>query len=178
MKFTPYNDAEKVVKELLESLRSKYQDNLETSMRESDFIFDLVQLMYYKFHKVNFKRGGSYIDFSDWIKNKIAIIIPKNEDDKFFQYAGTVALNYEKIELHPKRFSDFKPFITKYSWEGINCSSKIDDWEKFEKNNLTIALITLYTKEKEILPAYISKRNSTREKLLVLLMIPKEEKEG
>ena len=50
--------------------------------------------------------------------------------------------------------------------------------KKFEKNNLTIALITLYTKEKEILPAYISKRNSTREKLLVLLMIPKEEKEG
>ena len=46
IKFTPYNDAEKVVKELFESLRSKYQDNLETSMRESDFIFDLVQLMY------------------------------------------------------------------------------------------------------------------------------------
>ena len=46
IKFTPYNDAEEVVKELFESLRSKYQDNLETSMRESDFIFDLVQLMY------------------------------------------------------------------------------------------------------------------------------------
>ena len=46
IKFTPYNDAEKVVQELFESLRSKYQDNLETSMRESDFIFDLVQLMY------------------------------------------------------------------------------------------------------------------------------------
>ena len=130
MKFTPYNDAEKVVKELLESLRSKYQDNLETSMRESDFIFDLVQLMYYKFHQVNFKRGGSYIDFPDWIKNKIVIINPKNEDDNFFQYAGTVALNDEKIELHPKRFSDFKPFITKYSWEGINYSSKIEDWKK------------------------------------------------
>ena len=55
---------------------------------------------------MNFKRGGSYIDFPEWIKNKIAIINPKNEDDQFFQYAGTVALNYEKIELHPKRFSD------------------------------------------------------------------------
>ena len=130
IKFTPYNDAEKVVKELFESLHSKYQDNLETSMRESDFIFDLVQLMYYKFHQVNFKRGGSYIDFPDWIKNKIVIINPKNEDDNFFQYAGTVALNDEKIELHPKRFSDFKPFITKYSWEGINYSSKIEDWKK------------------------------------------------
>ena len=35
----------------------------------------------------------------------------------------------------------------------------------------------MYTKEKEILPAYISKHNSTREKEIVLLMIPNE-KEG
>ena len=33
-------------------------------MRGSDFIFDSVQLMYYKRHKVYFKHGGSY-------KNKI-----------------------------------------------------------------------------------------------------------
>ena len=26
--------------------------------------------MYYKFHKVNFKRAGSYIDSPDWIKKK------------------------------------------------------------------------------------------------------------
>ena len=31
--------------------------------------------------------------------------------------------------------------------------------KKFEKNNPTIALNILYTKEKEILPAYISKHN-------------------
>ena len=34
-------------------------------MRESDFIFDSVQIMYYKCHKVNFKRGGAYIDSPD-----------------------------------------------------------------------------------------------------------------
>ena len=38
----------------LVSLRSRYQDDLEKSMRESEFIFDSVQLMYYKCHKVNF----------------------------------------------------------------------------------------------------------------------------
>ena len=37
---------------LFESLRSRYQENLETSMRGSHFIFDSVQLMYYKCHKV------------------------------------------------------------------------------------------------------------------------------
>ena len=43
IKFTPYNDANEVVNELFESLRSKYQDNLETSIRGSDFIFDSVK---------------------------------------------------------------------------------------------------------------------------------------
>ena len=39
-------------------------------MRGSDFVFDSVQLMYYKYHKVNFKCGGSYIKSPDWIKSK------------------------------------------------------------------------------------------------------------
>ena len=48
IKFTPYNDANEVVNKLFESLRSRYQDNLETSLRGSDFIFDSVQPTYYK----------------------------------------------------------------------------------------------------------------------------------
>ena len=82
IKFTPYSDAIEVVDKMFVLLGSKYQVNLETSMRGKDFIFDTVQLMYYKCHKVNFKRGGSYIDSPDWIKNKEAIIDPKTEDDK------------------------------------------------------------------------------------------------
>ena len=66
-----------------ESFGSRYQGNLETSMRGSDFIFDSVQLMYYKCHK-KFRRVVSYIDSSDWIKNKKASINPKNKDDKCF----------------------------------------------------------------------------------------------
>ena len=48
IKFTPYSDANDVTEKLFKPLRSKYQDNLETSMKGSDFIFDSVQLMYYK----------------------------------------------------------------------------------------------------------------------------------
>ena len=62
MKFTVYNNANEVVNKLFKSLLSRYQDNLETSMTGSDFIFDSVQLMYYKFRKVNFRYSGSYID--------------------------------------------------------------------------------------------------------------------
>ena len=178
IKFTSYIDTIEVINELFESLRSRYQGNLGTSMRGSDFIFDSVQLMYNKCHKVNFKRGGSYIDSPDWIKKKKATINPKNTDDKCFQYAVTVALNYEEIKWNPERVSNITPFINKYNWKGTNYPSKIDDWKTFEKNNMTIALNILNVKEKEIHPAYISKHNSTREKQLILLMIANEEKEG
>ena len=147
-------------------------------MNGSGFIFDSVQLMYYKCHEVNFNRGDSYISPPGWIKKqKNQTINPKNEDDKCFQYA-IVALNYEEIKCDPERVSNIKPFVNKYNSEGINYPSKIDDWKKFEKNNPTIALHILYIKEKEILPAYISKHNSTREKQIILLMISNEEKEG
>ena len=56
VKFTSYNDANEAVDELFESLRSRYQGNLETSMEASEFIFDSVQLMYYRCHSVNFRR--------------------------------------------------------------------------------------------------------------------------
>ena len=45
--------------------------------------------------------------------------------------------------------------MKKCNSNGINSSSKIDDWKKLEKNNPTIALNVLYIKEKEICPAYI-----------------------
>ena len=90
IKFTSYNDANEVVNEVFESLCSRYQGNLETSMRGSDFIFDSVQLMYYKCHKVNFRHGDSYIDSPDWIKKKKATINLQNTDNTCFQYATTV----------------------------------------------------------------------------------------
>ena len=126
--------------------------------------------MYYKRHKVNFKRGGLYIDSPNWIKTKKATINPKNKDNKCFQYAATVALNFEEIESRPEGVSNIKPFINKYDWEGINYPSKLDNQKTFEKNNPTVALNILYTREKEICPAYISNHHSTRQKQIILLI--------
>ena len=70
IKCTSYNDANEVVNELFESLLWRYQNNLETSMRGSDFIFDSVRLKHSKCHKVNFKHDGSYIDSPHWLKTK------------------------------------------------------------------------------------------------------------
>ena len=39
-------------------------------------------------------------------------------------------------------------FTNKCGWEGINLPSEKDNWKKFEKNNVTIALNVLYAKKK------------------------------
>ena len=39
-------------------------------MRGKEFIFDSVQLMHYKCHRVNFRHGGSHVDSPDWIKKE------------------------------------------------------------------------------------------------------------
>ena len=145
-------------------------------MKGNDFIFDSVQIMYYKYHKVNFRRGGIYIDSPDWIKK--ATVNPKNEDNKCFQYAVTVALKFEEVTWNPERVSSIKLFINNYKWKGINYPSKIDNWKTLEKNNSTIVLNILYINKKEICLAYISKPNSTHEKQVTLLMIQNEEKQG
>ena len=41
-----------------------------------------------------------------------------------------------------------KPFIDKCNWERINYPSEKDDWKKFEKNHLTIALHFFRTQNK------------------------------
>ena len=38
---------------------------LEESTKGSEFFFDSVDLLYYKFHKISLNRSGSYIDHSD-----------------------------------------------------------------------------------------------------------------
>ena len=139
--------ANEVVDESFELLRSRYQINLETSMIGSDFIFDTVQLMHCKCHKIKSRHGGSYTDSPDWIKKKKAIINPKNEDHQCFQYPVTVALNYGEIELHPERLSNIKPFINKYNWKRINYLSKMDDWKTFEKIIKQLLLIFCISKK-------------------------------
>ena len=85
---------------------------------------------------------------------------------------------YNQIQVNTHPFIHIKPFINKYSWKIKNYLKKRDDWKIFQKNNTRIALNILYIKENEVRPAYISKINSNFEKQIILLMIPKEEKEG
>ena len=53
------DEADEVIKELFDSLKNRDQNNLK-SMKGSVFVFNYVHLMYYKCHKVNLNRGGSF----------------------------------------------------------------------------------------------------------------------
>ena len=86
------------MKDEADSFKKRYQNKLEESMKDSEFVFSYVHLLYYKCHKINPNCHGSDIDSPDRIKNKKATlnaIIKKN--NKYLQYAVTVALNHEEI---------------------------------------------------------------------------------
>ena len=108
------DEADEVIKELFVSFKNRYQNNLE-SMKGSEF--DYVQLLYCKCHKTN----------PNWIKNRKATINSINKkDNKRFQYALKITLNYEKIKKDLQR-NNKNPFINKYNFEGINFPSEKDD---------------------------------------------------
>ena len=44
------DEADEVIKEPFDSLKNSYQNNLE-SMKDSQFVFNYVHLLYYKCHK-------------------------------------------------------------------------------------------------------------------------------
>ena len=167
-------ETEDIINELFNTFRIRYHEGLETKMRGSSFTFDHIDLLEYHLHRISLNRGSSYIESSEWIKNKGATINPKNtKDNNCFQYAIIAALNHQNIDHHPERFSKLKPFINNCNWNNIEFSSHWKDWRKLECNNKTIALNILYVpyKTKQIRPAYKSKHNNERDTQANLLMI-------
>ena len=89
-----YSETDEIIEERFNSLLQRYQKRLEEKMNESEFIFDYVDLLYHNLNKISLFRSGSYIDSPKQLENKKATINPENNNDKCFQYAITVALNY------------------------------------------------------------------------------------
>ena len=160
-------DTSDAMNEFIDSFMKRYQEGLETKMKRVD-------LLEYNLHKISLNRGSSYIESPEWLKNKGVTINPKNtKNNNCFQYGITAAMNYQNINCHPERISKLKPFINNYNWKDIEYPSYSKDWQKFECNNKTIALIILYVpyNTNEIKQAYISKNNNERDSQVNLLMI-------
>ena len=91
------NETDDIIKRLLNSFLTNYQNEEAILRNGSNFVFESVDLLSYHIHKTNLKRGKSYIKSPEWILNKRATINPKNKDNKCFQYSITVALNHQKF---------------------------------------------------------------------------------
>ena len=167
------SETEEIIESLYRSLLQNYNDNLQEKMRGSDFVFNGINYFFYDFNRVSISKGGSYIESPKWLKDNKSTINQKNNDNKCFQYATTLALNFEKINKDPQRISKIKPFIENYNWNDINFPANKKDWNRFEVNNENVALNILYvpfnTKKIEI--AYKSKYNLVRDNQIILLMI-------
>ena len=74
------SDTDDIIRELLRSFLHNYQEK-EQIIRGSDFVFESVDLMDYKFDRVRLRRGVSYITSPEWLLHKGATINPTNEND-------------------------------------------------------------------------------------------------
>ena len=132
------NETDDIIKELFKSFLNNYQKEEQIMRRESDFIFESVQLLDNHLHKIRLKRGKSYIKSPKWLENKKAIINPQNKyDNNCFEYTISVALNHQNIKNNPERISNIKPFIDKYNWKDIDIKAhQKEGREKLEKINM------------------------------------------
>ena len=172
------NETNSIIRRLLKSFLTNYQNEEKILRNGSNFVFESVNLSSYHIHKTTFKGGTSYIKSPEWILNKRTTINPKNKDNKCFQYSITVALNHQNIENHPERILNIKPFTDQYNWKGIDFPAGIKDWKKSERNNKTIALniLSVPHNKETINLEYKSKYNCKREKQVILLIITNSEK--
>ena len=65
-----YGKVGKTIQRIFKLFVSRYQIGLEDSIKDSAFVFDCVNLLHCKYHKITLKCGGSYIVSPDWIKKQ------------------------------------------------------------------------------------------------------------
>ena len=96
-------------------------------IKGSDFVFESVDLLDYKLHRVRLRRGGSYMKSPEWLLHKRATINPNNEnDDKCLRWSIISALNYNEI----KKKNSLKTYLKKLNlkikiFRRINGAGKI-----------------------------------------------------
>ena len=57
-----------IIREIFRYFLRNYQEELEI-IKGSNFVFESVELMEYKLHRVRLRRGGSYVKSTEWLGN-------------------------------------------------------------------------------------------------------------
>ena len=96
-------ETEEVAENLILQLLQKCQNNLQNKVKGSDFIFNGINCLYYDLNRITINKGGAYIESPKWLKDKKCTINKKTTDNKCFQYATFLALNFNNIDKHHQR---------------------------------------------------------------------------
>ena len=107
---------------------------------ESGFTLDKIIHLYINFHRLVLTQGSSYIELSEWIKSKKAVINPQNKDEECFKWAVIAALHHEETKNNPERISLLRPYENQPNWKELEIPVLIKNIDKFEKNNPGIAV--------------------------------------
>ena len=110
-------------------------------IKGSDLVFESVDLVDYKLHRVRLRRGGSNIKSPEWLLHKGATINPKSKnDDQCLRWSIISALKYNEITK-----KEFENIFKKIKHEDKDFLSNKRDWENFEQNNESIAVNVLFS---------------------------------
>ena len=60
VEFMMGSETDEIIEKLVKSLKDRYHEGLEKSMKGSHFTFDGVNVLYYDLHKIRLSRGESY----------------------------------------------------------------------------------------------------------------------
>ena len=123
-------DTNTIIRESFKSFLHNYQQESKI-IKGSDFVFESVDLLDYKLHRVRLSRSGSCIKSPKWLENKKATTNPKNDsDDECLRWSIISALNYNDIMK-----KEFENIFKKIKHEDKDFSLRKRDWENFEQNN-------------------------------------------
>ena len=115
-----------ITREIFRSFLQNYQQELKM-IEGSNFVFESVNLLDCKLHRVRLSRSGSYIKSPEWLLHKGATTNPKDEnDDECLRWSINSALNY--IEIIQKEFENI---FKKIKHEDKDFLSHKGDWENF-----------------------------------------------
>ena len=175
----PSSARDKVTEQLLASLYAKYEyDDLLISREGSNFVFQSVEESIIHFHKIDLRRGSSYIESPEWLNHRKATINPQNKNNIYcFMYAIAISLFHEALGKNHGRISKkLIEYANLFNWHEIEFSASYDDYITFERLNPMVALSILYVplNEVNVCPEYISKRNFDSKHQVVLLKIGDE----
>ena len=167
------DNSEDILNQLIDSLLEYFHDKLMICRTDSSYAFESVEGLSIRFHKIDLRRGSSYVPIPDWLEAKKATINPKNKNDNFcFAYAAAIAIYHKNLNRISNKLIEY---VEKLDWNGIDFPASTPDYKRFEKNNEDIALDILYVpSDNEIIdvyPEYISKFNFTRKNQIVILKI-------